>query len=161
MDYIDQDLDNYIGSNGWRYIQKWNKMAENKRLINWNWPAFMFGGFWLAYRKMYKYSLIYFIILFFKVTIVPLIGNDILHGLTRVMALCCIFGLGLFGDSLYLRFATDEVIKIRKSTADDEEFEKRCLKAGGTSWVSVIITFLLVWFANIVVYMLHNHYHVI
>src|SRR5699024_746054 len=44
----------FVGKNYQYYKFKWSKSDDPSRSISWNWSAFIFGIFWLGYRKMYK-----------------------------------------------------------------------------------------------------------
>lgn len=40
------------------YIHIWEKFSKRKEVV-WNWSAFLFGPFWLLYRKMYFWVIVY------------------------------------------------------------------------------------------------------
>ncbi|GGH37395.1 DUF2628 domain-containing protein [Paenibacillus segetis] len=50
-----EDLKLFVGPRASVYARKWEENSH------WNWAAFLFGGYWLLYRGMYLYLLIYII----------------------------------------------------------------------------------------------------
>lgn len=51
-------LNALIGSNAYRYIQKFRKMDSGNK-ISFNWAAFFFSPYWYFYRKLYKPGIIF------------------------------------------------------------------------------------------------------
>ncbi len=43
----------FVGNNYEYYKNKWRDKPERQSFSSWNWPAFLFPVYWLAYRKMY------------------------------------------------------------------------------------------------------------
>jgi len=43
----------FVGQNYARYQSRWAACDKRGSTYSWNWAAFLFGLFWLAYRKMY------------------------------------------------------------------------------------------------------------
>jgi hypothetical protein len=46
----------FVGKNYEYYQVKWAALEIAKNRKSWNWAAFFFGPFWLAYRKIYVYA---------------------------------------------------------------------------------------------------------
>ncbi|WP_299090972.1 DUF2628 domain-containing protein [uncultured Metabacillus sp.] len=49
-----QELLNVVQKNTSYYHLKWGSVSDPGKQNTWNWAAFFFSTFWLAYRKMYK-----------------------------------------------------------------------------------------------------------
>lgn len=49
----------FVGKNYEYYWHKWAVTERRASKQSWNWAAFVFGFAWMAYRKMYLYSLIF------------------------------------------------------------------------------------------------------
>jgi hypothetical protein len=121
----DSPLARFVGINSEFYLRKWRSHQEATVNGGWNWAAFLFGGIWLGYRKMYKIMAIYFLIwiavilfsLFIKSSI-----SEMLLGL--VLAFC----FGLKGNSWYYAFSKMKIseYRISKNGLKLEEY-------GGTS----------------------------
>jgi len=119
----------FVQKNADYYITKWKLMAITDSKISWNWPAFLFGGFWLLYRKMY----LYFFILFFisMLTAIPIIG--------MVISIALWVGLGMYGNFLYGKFTYEKLVQLKLITSDKEQLKLLASKKGGTSVLAVII----------------------
>lgn len=56
----------FIGVRASRYLSKFRKFSIDgidRFAATWHWPAFFCGFWWLLYRKMYLWALVYFIML--------------------------------------------------------------------------------------------------
>ncbi len=58
-DYLAKDLGAVVGSNTAYYIPQFRSLAQ-RRTARWNWAAFLFGPYWLLYRKSYLFGWLYF-----------------------------------------------------------------------------------------------------
>ena len=54
-------------------IFKWGKVENPAQGNTWNWVAFFFPTFWLAYRKMYKLFIIFALLAIPSIVITPFI----------------------------------------------------------------------------------------
>ncbi len=120
----------FVQKNADYYITKWKLMAATDSKVSWNWPAFLFGGFWMLYRKMYLY---FFILLFvsFIVGIIPF--------LSLILGLALWIGLGVFGNYLYAKFTYEKLMKLKLIHKDEESLKLAASQAGGTSVLAVAI----------------------
>lgn len=64
-DYTVDDYAQVIKKNVPRFMPKFMVMDRKKRKVSWNWAAFLFGPFYLAYRKMYKPAILAFLVILF------------------------------------------------------------------------------------------------
>jgi hypothetical protein len=53
------DMRFFIGKNQDYYMDRFQKMDSVNSKNSWNWCGFLFGPYWMAYRKMYKPALIF------------------------------------------------------------------------------------------------------
>ena len=53
------DMSLFIDKNSSRYVDIFSKNKDKKIFFNMNWSAFFFNIYWMFYRKMYKYALIF------------------------------------------------------------------------------------------------------
>ena len=58
-----------IQKNVRKFIPKFMMMDKTGGKVSWNWAAFFFGPFWLAYRKMWKHAIIAMLV----ISIIPLV----------------------------------------------------------------------------------------
>ncbi|QJD86359.1 DUF2628 domain-containing protein [Cohnella herbarum] len=111
------------------YLKKWKKPSS------WNWAFFLFGPLWLAYRKMYVETAIYFGIMLL-IYLMELLTDAL--GSILILNLLVWVLMGAFGDKIYYRKAkkTIEEIILQK------EKETRLFlisKKGGTSGWGLVI----------------------
>lgn len=52
----------FIDENASRYMELFSKHKDKKVFFSWNWSAFFFNVYWMFYRKMYKYALLFLMI---------------------------------------------------------------------------------------------------
>ncbi len=110
------------------YMPAFEKMRREKKNFNWNWSAFLFGGFWALYRKMYVYG-----------AAVLGIGAlfSILHINLGILGLGVAVLYGLIGDYLYMKNVERNAAAARNASPDAKAKAHREL--GGVSWIPVLI----------------------
>jgi hypothetical protein len=130
----------FVQKNADYYITKWKIMAATDSKVSWNWPAFLFGGFWMLYRKMYLY---FFILLFVGLIVgfIPFINF--------IASLAMWIGLGVFGNYLYAKFTYDKLMKLKLMHKDEESLKLAASQAGGTSVLAVVIAVIIIFGLNI------------
>ncbi|MHC1747227.1 MAG: DUF2628 domain-containing protein [Cellulosilyticaceae bacterium] len=127
----DRSMELFVGNNYEYYKNKWHNKQNFENFASWNWPAFFFPVYWLAYRKMYLEAFLYGLLsLFFM--IIPGSGL-ILHIVS-----------GIFTNSYYHKNWLKIVAKTSKMT--ESESEQYISKHGGTSVLNIFITILVTIF---------------
>jgi tetratricopeptide (TPR) repeat protein len=131
----------YVGKNADYYVAKWQGIKTLYRGLSWNWWAFFAGFLWLGYRKMYKTALMFIGLFCLADVAFALYGKAPIHnaynGAFSVM--------GFLGNHLYLVQAQKAISKAEASFPGDAEAQKAAVaKAGGTSWLGVVLVLLLV-----------------
>lgn len=114
------------------YLDYFDKYQETGRKVNWNWAGLF--AVWFFYRKMY----IYWLSLLFLVDTITYIFSDVICALVlsvdrfsivySLLRLCTMVGTALYGDYIYLRYAT-KMISQGKGTG------------GVNNWVFLVIIF--------------------
>lgn len=108
----------YFESEEEYYIKAFKRLDETGK-HTWNWAAFLFGSAWMAYRKMYLYTLFFVLIIVvfrlcaFSLVSLSMYGTflspDLFENQHPVLyqsifvcswGICCIF-TGYFGNALY------------------------------------------------------------
>ncbi|WP_239616391.1 DUF2628 domain-containing protein [Cohnella mopanensis] len=115
------------------YLAKWGKNS------GWNWPAFLFPPIWMAYRKLYVESAIYFGI----IVLLSIIESFVGYMSSSIYLLISIFA-GVYGNKIYYRKAKKTIEEIM---ALHEDKERRLLligKKGGTSGWGIFCGIMLV-----------------
>ncbi|WP_234414298.1 DUF2628 domain-containing protein [Paenibacillus sp. CAA11] len=128
----------FIGSQADLYLAKWRSDSH------WNWAAFCFDGYWLLYRGMYLYFLLYVLFasvvvnvlgaLFFKTIILErlLTGDNLITILCFYLLLKII--MGIIGNQLYLSHVKRKIASMYyRFPRDFEMREEKIATAGETS----------------------------
>lgn len=126
------------------YLPLWNKFQEKRWFLSWNWSAFFFGWVWLAYRRMYFYSIALFMWpimllggLFFVWGLFPPVDpGDTYLGFALIW---CIFILSdilfvILANALYLNWMAKKLVRNGQAR-------------GGVNQPFAVIM-LLLWFAE-------------
>ena len=135
-------LKSYVGEKSDVYFRKWGLGSEGIRKVSINFPALLFPIFWAAYRKMY--GLLFAILVVFLIIDAYAYSKgiydvrfDIFIGtLTGIL-------LGMLGNYIYYRQAKVKIDKLQKKKSP--YFKKEVEKAGGTSYVGLLIGLLFVF----------------
>ncbi len=129
-------LKNFIGSE-----KKYIHYCENNSKIAFNWAAFLFGIYWLLYRKMYLYAFCMLIIATFLILVLLLSGINQHYFMSACLILNLIFNvtLGFWGNTLYRNFALAKVKKYMNNPRYSPEF---FALYGGVTWGVPIIVLL-------------------
>ncbi|WP_245954924.1 DUF2628 domain-containing protein [Fontibacillus phaseoli] len=130
----EEDLALFVGKKADEYLVFWK---EDRR---WNWPAFLFGGYWMLYRGMYLYLLLYLVAMSFMVNIVRAImfpvyyfsGDVVVAVLIANVVLQAIFAL--IANKIYLHHARRKIRALNSRLANFPEIrEERIAATGETS----------------------------
>lgn len=123
---------------------------HNGKWFVWNWSAFLFNLYWMAYRKMYKNIFIYNalgIVLGFSILLslnfFNLREDNIVSKSLFLITLLCIFLFGAFGNKLYYHHLK------RKS---EKGYDKNIYApVNSTVQTLVFIAFCLILFGGVVI----------
>ena len=75
------------------YEPKFRLMKATNKKTSWNWPAFLVPSFWLFYRRMYLYGVLFWL----GTAILGLVSALILPFVANIL-------LGMFGNYIYMNF---------------------------------------------------------
>lgn len=123
------DLKIFVGNGGKSYIRKFAKMNETKQFLNWNFPAFLLGPIWYAYRKMPLMSLA------LTITMVLILSTE--NGLVAAGILMLL--VGALSDKIY-KAHVDRLLDTRFMMEEKEQINHQKLRGG----VSVIYALTLI-----------------
>ena len=127
-DFSDDELSLFLEKNQGYYMEKFKTMNKTADKKSWNWCAFLFGGYWIFYRKMYVEGIIY-IISNTILACIPFIG-----WILNIAIYVC---AGLFGNSFYYEHIKKKFVEI--SCADSSMRTVLIQKNGGTNIILPII----------------------
>ena len=132
----DEMLRAFIGPKADYYMGARDKTS----MFGWNWPAFLFGVAWLAYRKQYWLAI--FIMLLCFIPFMRGIGGPVA------------FVLAMYSRYFYYAWAHEKIAKINKKTTDPVERARLYAKKGGVSVsLAVIFSVLIIVQAGWYVYL--------
>jgi hypothetical protein len=114
----DEEFAYFIGRNADYYIPKFRKFNDEGFSVTWNWPAFFFQFFWMAYRKMYLWAFFAVVgVLFYYVVVLLLLGLFGLFPLLNVgdfpglalmlrisIRILPLVGFGILGNYIYYKY---------------------------------------------------------
>jgi hypothetical protein len=90
----------FVGVNAIYYDESWRLMEWRRRNYSWNWAAALTFGGWLAYRRLYGYTLLHSVWLSLLL-LLAMRGISIL--LLAPLQVAVTVALGLYGNALYRR----------------------------------------------------------
>jgi hypothetical protein len=120
----------FVKENADYYLQKFKMFNRRDSFISWNWPAFLFTFFWLAYRRMYLYCALSIFL-------------NIITGFTINLILWILFGL--FGNYIYYSYSKTKINQAFDVYKDKNLVYKKISDSviGGVSVGAVINLFVI------------------
>lgn len=106
--------------------------------MSWNWAAFLGGGAWALYRKMYGW----FAAWWFVATVVTVFAkapNPQIHQALAIVVGVLWLGFAIFANSLYQRKVKARIATAQKSNADASRVARRLRASSGVHiWVPIV-----------------------
>ncbi len=132
----------FVGPNFLVYRRKWRlDLANDSTAASthaWNWPAFLFGAFWMLYRRMYAVAAMWIGALTVLSILETLIGVS--DSVSLVITLAASVAAGSVGNHLYLRHAQRMIALAEARHPGDAPAQHAALAGlGGTRWSAVVI----------------------
>nr|WP_314461306.1 DUF2628 domain-containing protein [uncultured Clostridium sp.] len=126
--FDDRDAELFVGDNYQYYKNQWHDNKEQQNFKSWNWSAFFFPIYWLAFRKMYLEAFLFGLLSFFT-AIIPG-GGLVLHIL-----------VGIYANSYYRN--KEKKIIAQTSQMTQWEAVQYIKKHGGTNVLGIFVTLLI------------------
>jgi len=133
----------FVGPRFAYYRNKW-QLAGSRNGMSWNWAAFLFGPFWMAYRRMYWQVGVYAIILCAEPVLHALFQIRMPVVLSRPLLYAMALLLGFYGNQLYRWHAESTVQRLREYHWSPELVNDSLARCGRTSWSGVAIMAVLI-----------------
>lgn len=132
----------FVGGNFPVYRRKWRlDLAADgvaARTNAWNWPAFLFGAFWMLYRRMYSVAAMWIGALTVLSILETLI--DVSDSVSLVITLGTSVAAGSMGNHLYLRHTQRMIALAEARHPGDAPAQHAALAGlGGTRWSAVVV----------------------
>ena len=151
-----RELALYVGENSFYFIPHFKAIARGARSSGWNWPAFLFGGFYYLYRKRYGMGAL--LLLLTSLLALPRLGYTLalfsgspppaatLLTLNRLQMIASLLSVGLctgcalFFNRGYFRQALRQAQKLREN-ADiwSQEYILALTKKGRTNRIVIAV----------------------
>lgn len=142
----------YVGpKNAHYYEQVFAKFESGGGSLSWNWPSFFVTWFWMLYRKMYMWWLLYWFglpILMVLVTgviaavVSPEMGAAFYYAGYILVAFIL---LPMYANKLYYNHVKGKVAKMAATTLSEEQQAQELARTGGTSGaVMVVVPIVLI-----------------
>ncbi|WP_178019929.1 DUF2628 domain-containing protein [uncultured Paenibacillus sp.] len=159
----EEDLKRFVGPRAEVYFQKWR---EDTR---WNWPAFVFGGYWLIYRGMYLYLLLYLVAGSLAINIAGSLlyagsGSTFSGGMAATLIIVYLaikIGLAVIANPLYLHQAKRKInVLYQRYPSDPDLREEKIALAGETSlYIPIALAILPLLIAIVFGAFTYLHYY--
>ena len=129
------------------YYQKaFSQLTATKHVAGINWGAFVFGVIWLFYRKMYGYG-----VLVVALLLILTVLENIFQFEAKGVGIGVSVSLGLFGNSLYKKFAHEKIMQLR-SQVQSSDLNQALEQAGGTNlglaWALLAFIFVAIFIGH-------------
>lgn len=125
------------------YLPKFARFAAGGSQLSWNWPCFFVTFFWLLYRKMWLWAVLYFVApaaLFFVLAIISVLTSYWIYAVFTVLYWLAIFiVLPLYANALYYRQVRKKVALVADSIAAPERAIAYLGSVGGVSGAAATI----------------------
>ena len=121
----ENDLTMFVGKNTDKYLGSFRKFAaggEDSFAATWHWPAFFFSFWWLLYRKMYVWMLVFLFL-----------------GCIPVAGLLAMIGFGLSAKYLYYKHAKKKIAAVKVQTPSEVDRAAAIARAGGVNNVAIVL----------------------
>jgi hypothetical protein len=140
----------FVGPRADFYVTQWTSPT-----MGMNWPAFLFSGLWLLYRKMYALAAVLFALVLVESVIEDVVFIGILHHegppefLTPVVALANAIVCGSYGSLWYSKHTNAKIRDLRTRGMTDQAYFDALARRGGTR-IAATLGLFLVFFALLV-----------
>lgn len=130
------------------YLEKLELFEKGKR-YSINYSALIFGVFWFLYRKLYKESLLIFLIIFLRTIFENFILNKFFD-VENIKVFGFLFNilllifLGFIANSLYIKKAKKVIENIKKNNENIDLQKNILVKKGGTNIIAPIILLAII-----------------
>ncbi len=133
----------FVGSRFPYYRDRWQIAAAHHGMAC-NLAAYVFGPFWMAYRRMYWQVGVYAIVLCVEPVLHALFHVQIPDALSRPLAYAMALLLGFYGNQLYRMHAESTIRRLRDYHWSPEVVNDSLARCGRTSWPGVAAMALLI-----------------
>lgn len=146
---LKRDLRAFVGKKADYYLARWAPALRGSgSSTGFNWAAFLFGGLWLPYRKMYLVSSIFYGFIILETVLEEIVFVGVLEepeppaALVNMVNLVIGIVCGSLGNRWYLAHARKAVADVRAQNLDEDAAIDLLSRRGGTN-LGVALAFFL------------------
>ncbi len=122
----DGDYAAFVGKNADKYIskfKKFNRRGTDNFVATWHWPVFFAGFWWMLYRKLYLWALLYFVLL-----LIPCVD-----------VVACI-AFAITSNYIYYKHSKNKLLEIKQAQQSPRMQRDVAVRTGGVnSWVVTVM----------------------
>lgn len=138
------------------YLSQFDRFDSKGYTASWNWPAFFVSFYWLLYRKMWFWALLYFLLpipLAILVAVLPpsFESAGVLAYVLYMFGILILFPM--YANALYYRHLNKKILNAKKLFDNKQKRLKMVANEGGTSSIILIVMMLFVFIAIISILM--------
>lgn len=119
----------FVHSNQQFYDRKWGSAQVASEVRKWNWPAFLFTPIWLSYRKMYGYSILYYVF-----ALMMFVGEELWGFPSLLLTFPVGIYVGIQANQIYFNF-------VQKKVREIGDQPSKLMRTGGTSGGAAFLIF--------------------
>jgi hypothetical protein len=134
------ELRAFVGPRSDYYLRKWAPRLEDpKGEVGMNWAAFFLTAFWMAYRKMYAATFIFYGVVMLltivqQVAFVGILGSEAVPaGVGLIVNIAVALVCGLCGNAWYLNHTRRKIAAAQAQGLQGENLNYHLARRGGTS----------------------------
>lgn len=157
-DVAENELRAFVGPRGDYYLRKWApRLADPSGETGMNWAAFFLTAFWLAYRKMYAATFIFYgvavaLAVLQQVVFVLMLGApSVPPGVGLIVNIAIAIVCGLCGNGWYLAHTRRKIADSKAKGLGGEHLMYDLVRRGGTSLAASIG---MVFLASLMIFVL-------
>ena len=133
------ELQAFIQTRSYYYLPKWEALDPSLRRVasgTFNWAACFLTVFWMAYRKMYLYVIIWVAFLFVFYSVLELVFK-LPTSATNGVNIAIMYLFGRYGSSLYRRHVERKIQQIKTMMAPEYWAQAFKDKGGTNLWATI------------------------
>ncbi|MDR2710621.1 MAG: DUF2628 domain-containing protein [Burkholderiales bacterium] len=129
------------------YLRRFSEFdAAGKAGASWHWPAFFISFYWLLYRKMWLYALIYFVLtlLLFLLNVAGAFTNSGIREIALILCGALWILPPIYANALYYNRCKKNIVVAKASSPDPQKQLAALSAKGGVSQVALVVLLFFV-----------------
>ena len=131
------------------YLSRFNRFDSQGLGASWNWPSVFISFYWLLYRKMWLWALLYFFLPYLILLVGASISDEFIAVVYLVQLTVIFIVFPMYANALYYKHVSKKVLAAKNYTDDEDKRLRIITDGGGTSGVALFVVLLFVGIAMI------------